>query len=598
MKNFLKRYGVSLLALLLFLYGVGISGLHVYKTKLHPDVVVTPGEEQAERPFMVGNKEKKYSVEKMGIETSNLTDNNVDGDDGLLIVPNDYENIFELYGLPRLERMEITEAAELVDSMQVMKKIRNLGIKASDYWTPELKYKTIYADVMERMDSRDYSKLIEFDGTKISEINGFIADKKNVYVKLTAREIEWDMTLLVPSDVAIDALGVDFYSDKDIGKLIHLVDKENVSLNNFNIQNLQYEFGLFILGGHGISLRNSTFNNAYGKAIVVMGIDDYIEMTGNTVESSGHGAIIMNGNISKVVLKDNKLLHTRGSDNFSASIVLSSVEMANLNTCFNPYIESSIADHLNAPHDCVVIGNQIIDGNSSGIYSDGSYGNYFINNTLYLNDKEGICLDQGTALCYVAGNVFDGNGSRRKMSVDELMADFVGEFGLAADGTSAAKLPGISLDNAGYNIIYNNVVKNNSGSGIKMVRSSARNIIMNNVIMNNNQGENQVFHFFGVELGSNLKPDYATTSIDFTACFENIICRNVIDGEHYSGVYLAPECYTNDIFDNVILRSTYFSIESHSDKYNASANNIADTNSSGIDLSGLTNGVIMLPGIE
>lgn len=627
-KNTFKKIIIIILILALLAYSAGVSALYLYKTgrlngvlaKIgrstisYSSVKIEPANSananvnasaansrtmgNTNRPYVSGLKNQLYSIDRMGTWASNLTDAATNGEDALLILPEDYVNIIDLYGLPALERMSQEEDAALVDSLAQMRKIQNLGIKAKDYQTPELSYKNIYADVTAYMNGRDFHNTVEFDGTTISELNGFLEGLSNTTVKLTAREIDWDMTLTVPSNIAIDADGVTFTSKKDIGKLIHLVDKKDVSLENFVIENMQYEFGLFIVGGRGISLSNSTFADAYGKAIVVLGNDEYIEMTGNTLRNSGHGAIIINGNITNVVLNNNQILDTQGSDNFSAGLVLGSVEMADLSTCFNPYIENSIADHLNAPHGCVIINNYIANGASSGIYSDGSYGNYFIKNTLYVNDKEGICLDQGTVLCYVADNTFDGNGSRRKMSQDELTADFVGQYGLAADGTSPAKLPGVSLDNAGYNIIVNNLIQNNSGSGVKMVRSCARNIIMNNMIINNNQGENATFHFFGVELGSNLNPDYATTSIDFTACFENIICRNIINGEHYSGIYIAEECYMNDFFDNMIYGSTWFSMECLSNRYNATANNMADVNSRGIDLSVLTGGWISLPGME
>lgn len=597
-KSFVKKYGILIIAALLFVYGCGVSMLYLYRTGRLGEKAINIANTGVERPYVEGKKEKQYSIEKNGIDSSNLLGESVDGDNSLLIVPSDYENILTLYNLPELERMEASEDEEIVDSMQVILKIEKLGVRAKDYQTPELNYKNIYNDINTYMAGRDYSNYVEFDGESISELNSFLVNLSNVYVKLTKDRIEWDRSLIIPDNIAIDAEGVEFYSDEDINKLIHIVDGHNISIVNFNIENLTYEFGLFVVNSHGISFSNSKLSGCYGKSVSVLGTNDYIELKNNVIEKSGHGAVILNGDIRKVLLDNNRVVHTLGSDNFSAGIVMSSVDMTDYSTCFNPYIENSISEHLRAPHDCVVINNYIADGSAAGIYSDGSYGNYFINNTLYLNDKEGICLDQGTVLCYVSGNSFDGNGSRRKMSQEELDADFVGEYGLAADGTSPAKLPGISLDNAAYNIISNNIVKNNSGSGIKMVRSAARNILMNNVVLNNNQGENDSFHFYGIELGYNAKPDYETTTIDFTACFENIVCGNIINGEHYSGIYIAPECYTNDFFDNVIMRSTWYSIESRSEKYNATANNMSDINSYGIDLSIQTDGIVRLPGVS
>ena len=52
-----------------------------------------------------------------------------------------------------------------------------------------------------------------------------------------------------------------------------------------------------------------------------------------------------------------------------------------------------------------------------------------------------------------------------------------------ADGSSPAKLPGISLDNTAYNTIYGNIVRDNYGSGIKAVRSAFSNTILCNQII-------------------------------------------------------------------------------------------------------------------
>ena len=64
------------------------------------------------------------------------------------------------------------------------------------------------------------------------------------------------------------------------------------------------------------------------------------------------------------------------------------------------------------------------------------------------------------------------------MSDEDLEADFVLELGRLEDGSSPAKLPGISLDNTAYNVIYNNVILENYGSGVKAVRSAFCNTIL------------------------------------------------------------------------------------------------------------------------
>ena len=74
---------------------------------------------------------------------------------------------------------------------------------------------------------------------------------------------------------------------------------------------------------------------------------------------------------------------------------------------------------------------------------------------------------------------------RLRQSDEDLEADFVTTFGRLSDGSSPAKLPGISIDNSAYNTIVNNNVTQNYGSGVKMVRSAYRNIIMENSVSDN-----------------------------------------------------------------------------------------------------------------
>ena len=276
-------------------------------------------------------------------------------------------------------------------------------------------------------------------------------------------------------------------------------------------------------------------------------------------------------------------------------MVITSIPIPDYNTAYNPFVEEPICDRYDSPHEMVVLSNYVFKSNSSGIYSDGSYCNYFIDNTLYLNDKEGMCLDAGSFGNYVSGNTIKQNGGRRRQTLADLENDFVQDFGTLSDGSSPAKLPGLSIDNSAYNIVMNNYICDNYGSGVKMVRVGVRNIIADNVIANNNRGQSENFHFFGIELGYAAKPDYETVMLDFAACYENIICRNIITGEHYAGIFMAEECYINDFYDNVIMDAVFWSMESLSSRFNATSNNLSDISSRGIDLSNTNGGIMSYP---
>lgn len=153
--------------------------------------------------------------------------------------------------------------------------------------------------------------------------------------------------------------------------------------------------------------------------------------------------------------------------------------------------------------------------------------------------------------------------------------DFVLGAGRMEDGSAKAKLPGVSLDNTAYNILENNIVTGNYGGGIKMVRTAVRNLISENIIRDNNMGQNDVYHFFGIEAGY-AAADVETGDLDFAPDFENIICRNSITGNHYAGVFIGADCYVNDVFDNVIMEPGEFAVEAVSTKFNSIINNISN----------------------
>ena len=169
------------------------------------------------------------------------------------------------------------------------------------------------------------------------------------------------------------------------------------------------------------------------------------------------------------------------------------------------------------------------------------------------------------------------------MTDEDLTRDFIGEFGRLEDGSSPAKLPGISLDNSSYNTIYNNLILENYGTGVKAVRSSYRNTILCNEITDNNRGVSDTFHFFGVELATDMNADEEVKGLDFTPCYENIIARNTISGAHFSGIFYGVDAYVNDSFDNVIMGATDWAIESLTNRFNSVINNPCDRGSLGIN---------------
>lgn len=70
-------------------------------------------------------------------------------------------------------------------------------------------------------------------------------------------------------------------------------------------------------------------------------------------------------------------------------------------------------------------GNTVAQNHSSGIYSESGYLNYYVENTIYKNEKEGMCLDYGSFGNYITGCEIRQNGGRNRMSDEDLEADFI-----------------------------------------------------------------------------------------------------------------------------------------------------------------------------
>jgi hypothetical protein len=198
------------------------------------------------------------------------------------------------------------------------------------------------------------------------------------------------------------------------------------------------------------------------------------------------------------------------------------------------------------------------------------------------NAKEGLCLDNGATANVVASNTIQQNGNRWGQSDAALSLDFV--LGRLPDVTAAAKLPGISIDNGIYSVVYRNNISHNSGGGVKMVRTGFFNIIGLNVIENDNDGASIYYRFFGIELGAALG-DAPSEELDFAPSRGNVIFSSLIRGSHGAGVFTEGGSDENDIFDNVIMDASDFAIESQGQWQNTVRNNL--TNQPSLEIIGI-----------
>lgn len=567
-----------------------IAAVIVYLAVIGIVAVWESGRQKPANPDTAAAQEEAYNRKKAVIDAQEkaeqqaydkavqLLDYDVDSA-AMKISPSDCYSIMTANKLPALSRMAAEDSKKYMGNLQVLQKIEKLGIDTASFETPELNWKNVYNRVSDTMQKENtFSDKISFTGSTASQLNTLIAQSTDAYITIESSTVRMDEPIRMKSGIALDAAGVTFTGSTydRVAQAVIAEDCTNFALYNLNLTAGCYEYGIYIIRSNTFTIENCTISNALYKGLVMMGENKNFTIRNNTVSYNGNGAVFLNGNISNGIIAGNDVVDNYGTRNLTAGIVMTSMEIDDYYTAYNEFKDEHLYNLLDTPHDIVLYQNNVKHNNSSGIYSDGAYQIYIVENIIYQNDKEGMCLDYGTFGAYVSNNIVKENGGRLRQSDEDLEADFVTTFGRLSDGSSPAKLPGISIDNSAYNTIVNNNVTQNYGSGVKMVRSAYRNIIMENSVSDNNKGKSDDFHFFGIEIGHESTPDEPVKGLDFTASYENIVCRNIVTGSNYAGVFLAVESYCNDVFDNTILGSEWYAIECHSNMFNSMPNNIMD----------------------
>ena len=567
-----------------------IAAVIVYLAVIGIVAVWESGRQKPANPDTAAAQEEAYNRKKAVIDAQEkaeqqaydkavqLLDYDVDSA-AMKISPADCYSIMTANKLPALSRMAAEDSKKYMGNLQVLQKIEKLGIDTASFETPELNWKNVYNRVSDTMQKENtFSDKISFTGSTASQLNTLIAQSTDAYITIESSTVRMDEPIRMKSGIALDAAGVIFTGSTDdrVAQAVIAEDCTNFALYNLNLTAGCYEYGIYIIRSNTFTIENCTISNALYKGLVMMGENKNFTIRNNTVSYNGNGAVFLNGNISNGIIAGNDVVDNYGTRNLTAGIVMTSMEIDDYYTAYNEFKDEHLYNLLDTPHDIVLYQNNVKHNNSSGIYSDGADQIYIVENIIYQNDKEGMCLDYGTFGAYVSNNIVKENGGRLRQSDEDLEADFVTAFGRLSDGSSPAKLPGISIDNSAYNTIVNNNVTQNYGSGVKMVRSAYRNIIMENSVSDNNKGKSDDFHFFGIEIGHESTPDEPVKGLDFTASYENIVCRNIVTGSNYAGVFLAVESYCNDVFDNTILGSEWYAIECHSNMFNSMPNNIMD----------------------
>lgn len=448
-------------------------------------------------------------------------------------------------------------------TMQSFSRLSALGYDLDSFAYPEREYADLKNSVLEELSGvrKDLSSMreITFKGHLASELNHVLAENPGCCAKIESERVEADVPIAIPSNTRIVGNGTLVVS----GGATTAVEARNASC--FSVEGISIDDPAFAVGIHvdasnrfvisGVSVKSTS-----EKTIAMTRGCSSFEVSNCSMRSNAKGGLFLNGECSRAFIANNDISYNQGTWNNEAGLVLGSFKMRDETGVLMDFWEPDQSEIVESPHDIIVESNDLLSNGGQGIYAYAVYRCYIVNNTMFSNSKEGMCLDYASFGCYVKGNSLVSNGERQ---------------GVADGEPETNKLPGISLDNACYNIVRGNRIAENGGSGVKAVRASWRNLVVDNDISSNNRGQNVAAHFFGVEWASDLKPDYpGAGGLDFAPCFNNITAANRITGGHFSGVYLAEDAWGNAFISNSVSGEDKYAFELHTAQDNYYENNV------------------------
>lgn len=503
-------------------------------------------------------------------------------------------DLYSAFRLPPLMDAANDPLAPALSATQVGARAAVLGLNSQsplDAWNTAAKV----LETAARIDSPPAASTVAFTGATASALNRVLASGASSII-LTAPSLAVDQPIEIPSRVTLDLQQTLVTSATATPYMLRIDGASRVTVRGGQIA--FGEAGILVNNSDSVRIEGVDLHDLTSDGIVVTG-SQHVVVTGNRIHGVSGAAILLHRGTAYSVVEHNRAENNLGPSNMTAGIVLSDREVdlaSNPLAIFGPdgywVIAQPITSRLDPPHDNAIAYNDLFENASSGIYLDGAVRNAVVGNTMRGNTKEGLCLDNGATANVVASNIVQQNGDRWGELDWVLAEDQILAGGRLADGTAAEKAPGISLDNALYNIVFENNVTHNYGGGIKIVRTGFFNLIGLNTLFSDNDGSGPAFHFFGIELGAATGSD--TAELDYTPSEGNLVFSNAIRGTHYSGIFFDAGSTQNNVFDNTIMDATNWALESVQVMTNYTLNNLTNLQSrnigSGLDPSLLTVG--------
>jgi len=476
------------------------------------------------------------------------------------------QDITAQYQLPPLERApKGSKAKKILKRAKVLRYAEEMPVKFTEVMDTGRYIQELKASIMKQVKKTEGEhNILYFNGKTAGELNRFIRNivpSGQTEIILNVTEIILNEPINLKSHIIIRGSSTHLVSN-NINIAIIGKDINNSGLKDLIIEE-PLECGIMLINTAGLVIDNITIANGRNRGMVIRGGSRFVHINHSKFMENKSGGIMIQEGSHHVCVTNCEISDGHSSSNWSAGVVI---------TQLLPVSEYGIMDEL--PFKNIIETSYIHDNQSSGIYIDGGNGNVLVGNNIVDNDKEGLCIDFFSVGNIVESNIITGNGFRKFQSDDDLRHDFVLHFGRLADGSAVSKLPNISLDNAAYNIIARNAISNAAGDGIKIVRSGFRNIFCLNSITDNNRGENGIFFFSGVLLGSaSSDVENDTSGIDAFPSIENIIFGNTIYGTHKAGVCIDHGSVYNDIYDNMIMKQKGKYVIKNGDPNNITGNN-------------------------
>ncbi len=317
---------------------------------------------------------------------------------------------------------------------------------------------------------------------------------------------------------------------------------------------------LFITDSSTFTISGCGCSDAEGSGVIIHNGNNF-RISGCFFHNNLSAGILIIGHSYNGEIRDCICSRSRGYFNQDAGIHLCSTSQQVTPSHIPEHCHERlpITSKQQRPHHILIKNCTITHCRAQGMYLEGAINCLIEDNILVHNNKEGICFDWGSCYNIFCRNIVSLNGERRRLSPEEIEADFISEYPLLADGSSSMKLPGISLDNGCMNLIEENKITNNYGGGVKMIRTALFNKITNNHILYNAIGANvyvPCFHGITVLGCGAINNEFDTTRpalLDFMPSILNTISHNTIK-EHWCPIFYDGLSLNNFASENITPR--------------------------------------------